>query len=98
MPISFRLEKDEGLLDWSYPGGGGEGRQAVSLDKEEAMIVAVAEMGAALRAIAHELHQFHETPPGGRSVIQDPGAALAKRLKKGNKAVITAGLSQKRET
>jgi hypothetical protein len=73
MPISFRLERDEGLLDWSYPGGGGE-RQAVTLDKEEAMIVAVAEMGAALRAIAHELHRFHEATP------EDPGAALAQRL------------------
>jgi hypothetical protein len=66
MPISFRLEKDDGLLDWSYPSGG-----AVGLDKEEAMIVAVAEMGAALRAIAHELHNFHETAKDSADTLAD---------------------------
>jgi hypothetical protein len=55
MAISFRLEEEHGMLDWSYAGKG-----AVSLDREEAMIVAVAEGAAALRAIAEALSGLGE--------------------------------------
>ncbi len=55
MPASFRLEKDEGHLDWSYPDHG-----AVDLDDQQAKNVAVAEIGGAPREIALALRQFNE--------------------------------------
>ena len=55
MPISFRLEKDQGLLDWSYPVN-----EAIELDDQQAMLIAVAEIGGALREIALALRQFNE--------------------------------------
>jgi hypothetical protein len=53
MPVSFRLEKDEGLLDWT-------GDEGIDLDDQQAMVIAVAEIGGALREIALALHQFNE--------------------------------------
>jgi hypothetical protein len=47
VPVSFRLEKERGLLDWASRGEG-----AVDLTKEEAAVVAQAETAAALRSIA----------------------------------------------
>lgn len=47
MPVNFRLEQHEGLLDWSWRGEG-----AVDLTIEEAAIVAQAESARALRGIA----------------------------------------------
>jgi hypothetical protein len=55
MPVSFRLEKDRGLLDWNYPGD-----EAIDLDDQQAMLIAVAEIGGALREIALALRQFNE--------------------------------------
>jgi hypothetical protein len=44
------LEEDRGRLDWSYQGSG-----ATNLSEQQAMIVAVAEIGEALREIASAL-------------------------------------------
>jgi hypothetical protein len=52
MALTFRLNLD-GHLDWRDPD---RRTQDLKVDKEEAMIVAVAEIAAALRHIAHELH------------------------------------------
>ena len=64
MPVSFRLEKDEGRLDWSHQGEG-----ATSLDDEQAMIVAVAEIGEALREIALAFRQFNETSAKNAQIV-----------------------------
>jgi len=54
-------------LDWRDFNRSG----AIDVTKEEAMVVAVAEIAAALRHVAHELHQFHETSPDGAELLRD---------------------------
>jgi hypothetical protein len=56
MALSFRLEESEGHLGWRDFKRSG----AVEVTKEEAMIVAVAEIADALRNVAHQLHEFRE--------------------------------------
>ena len=53
MALSFRFNLD-GHLDWRDSD---RLTQDLKVDKEEAMIVAIAEIAAALRQIAHELHR-----------------------------------------
>jgi hypothetical protein len=65
MPISFRLEKDGGRLDWSHAGDG-----AVDLDNQQAMIVALAEIAEALREIALALQTANAE---GNRIQDGPG-------------------------
>jgi hypothetical protein len=67
MALSFRFNP-EGHLDWRDPD---RLTQDLKVDKEEAMIVAVAEIAAALRHIAHELHRVHETAQGSAELVAD---------------------------
>ena len=60
------LEKDHGLLDWSYQSAG-----ATGLDHERAMIVAVAEIGAALREVALAVRQFNEASADSAHTIAE---------------------------
>lgn len=65
MALSFRFNSD-GHLDWRDFD---RLTQDLKVDKDEAMIVAVAEIADALRHIAHELHEFHETSVGGAQIV-----------------------------
>jgi hypothetical protein len=72
MALSFRLDAHEGHLEWRDFNRS----DAIDVTKEEAMIVAVAEIAAALRHIAHEMHQIHET-------VGDSAGAVADAIKRG---------------
>ena len=67
MALSFRFNLD-GHLDWRDSDGL---TQDLKVDKEEAMIVAVAEIAAALRDIAHELHGVNGNAQGSADLVAD---------------------------